>query len=103
MFVSFDACGSLIGGERDQQVVADERFWFAREVHESDFWWPDLAILRTVSTRIVVGIGEDSASQACDRTSRALGIEPTMFPGDHVGFAEDPQASRPGCGRSSTS
>ena len=42
----------------------------------------------------MVGIGEESAGQLCDRTSRALaaalGIEPTMFPGGHIGFAEDP-------------
>ena len=42
----------------------------------------------------MVGIGEESTGQLCDRTSpalaAALGIEPTMFPGDHIGFAEDP-------------
>ena len=46
------------------------------------------------ATRVVVGIGEQSGGQLCDRTSRALaaalGIEPTMFPGGHIGFAEDP-------------
>jgi hypothetical protein len=42
----------------------------------------------------VVGIGEESGGQLCDRTSAALatalGIEPTMFPGGHIGFVEDP-------------
>ena len=41
-----------------------------------------------------MGIGEASAGQLCDRASRALttalGAEPTMFPGGHTGFAEDP-------------
>ncbi len=50
--------------------------------------------LAAAGARVVVGIGEASAGQICDRTSRALaaelGIEPTMFPGGHTGFAEDP-------------
>ena len=58
-------------------------------------WQPDLAALRAAGARVVVGIGEASAGQVCDRTSRALaaelGIEPTMFPGGHTGFAEDPE------------
>lgn len=41
-----------------------------------------------------VGIGEASAGELCDRAGRALaaelGIAPTMFPGGHIGFAEDP-------------
>ena len=41
-----------------------------------------------------MGVGEASAGQLCDRASRALatalGAEPTMFPGGHTGFAEDP-------------
>ena len=49
---------------------------------------------RSAGTRVVVGIGEESAGQVCDRTSRALaaelGTEPAMFPGGHTGFAEDP-------------
>lgn len=50
--------------------------------------------LEPPATRVVVGIGEDSAGEECDRTSRALtaqlGIEPTMFPGGHIGFVDDP-------------
>lgn len=84
----------LFGGERDPQVVADERFWFAHELRASTFWQPDLTALREAPTRVVVGIGEESAGQFCDRTSTtlatALGIEPTMFRGDHTGFADDP-------------
>lgn len=82
----------MFGGERDPQAVADERRWFAHELRETDAWLPDLDALRSVRTRIVVGIGEESAGQACDRVSRALagelGIEPVMFPGDHTGFVE---------------
>ena len=86
----------MFGGRRDPQDVADERRWFAHELRPTTHWRPDLAALRSASTRIVVGIGADSAAQECDRASRALaaalGIEPTMFPGGHTGFAEDPTA-----------
>ncbi|MEU3922026.1 alpha/beta hydrolase [Streptomyces sp. NPDC029004] len=89
-----DACEAMFGGERDRQQVADERRWFEHELRATVRWQPDLAALRSASTRILVGIGVDSAGQSCDRASKALaaalGIEPTMFPGDHTGFAEDP-------------
>lgn len=43
----------------------------------------------------MIGLGEDSKGQSCDRTSRALasalGSEPTMFPGGHVGFVDAPE------------
>jgi pimeloyl-ACP methyl ester carboxylesterase len=86
----------IFGGERDPQQFADERFWFAHELRATTRWVPDIATLRAVSTRIVVGIGEESAGQLCERTSTALtsalGIEPTRFPGGHTGFVEDPAA-----------
>lgn len=84
----------MFGGQRDPQVVATERFWFAHELRPSTWWQPDLAALRDVPARIVVGLGEDSTGQSCDRTSRALatalGTEPTMFPGGHIGFVDAP-------------
>ncbi|GAA2660438.1 alpha/beta hydrolase [Nonomuraea recticatena] len=89
----------MFGGERDPQQVADERRWFAHELRATTHWRPDLDALRATTTRIVVGIGEDSAGQECDRTSRALasalGIEPVMFPGDHTGFADGPEPFLP--------
>lgn len=63
----------MFGGERDPQHVADERRWFAHELRATTHWQPDLALLRSVSTRIVVGIGEDLAEQECDRASRGVG------------------------------
>ncbi|MFB6722176.1 alpha/beta fold hydrolase [Kribbella sp. NPDC056345] len=88
---------AMFGGERDPQVVADERFWFEHEMRESITWQPDIARLSAV--QVVVGIGEDSAGQLCDRTSTALagllGITPTYFPGGHIGFADDPKEFEP--------
>ena len=89
----------MFGGERDPQRAADEYHWFAHEMRPTTHWQPDFAALRSAGTRIVVGIGDDSAGQICDRTSRALatalGIEPTMFPGGHIGFAEEPDRFAP--------
>ena len=82
--------------ERDPQAVADERHFFLHELRATTRWQPDLDVLRAVPTRVVVGLGELSAGELCDRTSRALaaalGTEPTMFPGSHIGFLEDPAA-----------
>ncbi|MFE4663582.1 alpha/beta fold hydrolase [Streptomyces sp. NPDC056716] len=86
----------MFGGERDPRQVADERRWFAHEMRGSTFWQPDTTALRTGATRVVVGIGDDSTGQLCDRTSQALaqalGIEPVMFPGGHTGFVETPDS-----------
>lgn len=84
----------MFGGERDPQQVADERRFFSHELWGTTLMRPDVAALRAGRTRVVVAIGEDSSGQLCDRTSRALagalGTEPTLFPGDHIGFAEEP-------------
>jgi pimeloyl-ACP methyl ester carboxylesterase len=89
----------MFGGDRAPQVVADERRWFAHELRPTVGWRPDLGALRAAAPRIVIGIGEGSAGQLCDRVSRALagvlGIEPVLFPGDHTGFAEDPERFAP--------
>ncbi len=66
------AIEAMFGGERYPQTVADERFWFAHDRVRSTRWQPDIATLRSASTRVVVGIGEDSRGQPCERTSRAL-------------------------------
>jgi hypothetical protein len=80
----------------DPQAAADEHFQYAHMLRPTASWRPDVDVLRAVPTRVVVGIGEASAGQLCDRTSRALaaalGVEPTMFPGDHIGFVGDPDA-----------
>jgi pimeloyl-ACP methyl ester carboxylesterase len=87
---------AMFGGDRDPRVVADERFWFAHELRPSVRWQPDLAVLRATPTRVLIGLGEDSGGELCERTSTALatalGLEPTTFPGGHIGFTEDPAA-----------
>jgi hypothetical protein len=50
--------------------------------------------LRSGQPRIVIGIGDQSTGQLCERTSLALAalldVEPVRFPGGHTGFVEDP-------------
>ncbi|MEV7548177.1 alpha/beta hydrolase [Amycolatopsis sp. NPDC089917] len=52
---------------------------------------PDYEALKASGTRIVLGAGEDSVGQPAHEAAVAaagrLGIEPTRFPGDHIGFA----------------
>jgi pimeloyl-ACP methyl ester carboxylesterase len=78
----------------DPRAVADERFSFEHMERPTTRWRPDLPALRSGSPRIVVGIGEASGGQLCDRTARALattlGTDPVSFPGGHIGFLEDP-------------
>jgi pimeloyl-ACP methyl ester carboxylesterase len=86
----------MFGPDRDPRLLADEHHWFAHEMRATVRFEPDIAALRAAAarTRIVVGIGEQSRGQICDRTSNALaaalGIKPTLFPGGHIGFTEDP-------------
>ena len=85
---------AMFAGEPDPQATADTSYQNRHMLRPTTHWRPDITALRSAATRVVVGIGETSASQLCDRTSRALatalGTEPTMFPGGHTGFAEDP-------------
>jgi len=87
----------MFGGERDPQQVADERYWFAHELRPSVRFLPDVEALR--GSRVVLGIGADSTGQLCDRATRALAakldVEPVLFPGGHIGFADDAAAFAP--------
>jgi len=85
---------AMFPAEPDPQAVADERYQYAHMIRPTTRFVPDVVALRAV--HVLVGLGEASAGQLCDRTSRALagelGTEPTMFPGGHVGFLEEPAA-----------
>jgi pimeloyl-ACP methyl ester carboxylesterase len=87
---------AMFGGEREAADVADERYWFEYELAASTFWEPDLARARASAVRVVPAIGEESAGQLCDRTTRALAValetSPVLFPGDHTGFVDAPEA-----------
>ncbi|MBH0777782.1 alpha/beta fold hydrolase [Nocardia bovistercoris] len=82
----------MFGGDRDPAQVASEKYWFEHEMRATTTWEPDIAALTAAPTRVIVGIGAESAGQICDRTSRALahhlGLDPYVFPGDHTGFVD---------------
>lgn len=84
----------MFGPGRPARQLADERRWFAHELRGTTHWKPDVDTLRHAGDKVVIGIGEDSDGQLCDRASRALGeaigVEPALFPGGHTGFADDP-------------
>ncbi|MBL1077021.1 alpha/beta hydrolase [Nocardia sp. 2] len=86
----------MFGGERDAHALESDRRFFLHEFRPTTDFVPDIDRLRRISTEIVIGIGDESAGQFCDRTSRALGarlgIEPILFPGGHGGFMEQPDA-----------
>ncbi|MFI0411083.1 alpha/beta fold hydrolase [Actinomadura sp. 3N508] len=86
----------MFGGDRDPRQLADERRWFEHELRGTTHWKPDTVALKSVATQVVVGIGANSGGELCDRASRALagalGVEPVLFPGGHIGFTEDPAA-----------
>ncbi|MFC1402998.1 MULTISPECIES: alpha/beta fold hydrolase [Streptacidiphilus] len=86
----------VFGGEKSPEEVGSERFFYLHELRGTAGWVPDLDALRATTDRLVIGIGEASAGQFCDRTSRALAtelkIEPVVFPGGHGGFMENPAA-----------
>lgn len=86
----------MVNADATPQELADEAFQYRNMYRGTVGFRPDIARLTAVSTRVLVGLGEDSAGELCDRTSRALadllGATPTMFPGGHVGFAMDPAA-----------
>ncbi|NES12966.1 MULTISPECIES: alpha/beta fold hydrolase [Micromonospora] len=87
---------AMFGGQPEPQAAADEHFQYVHMIRGTTRFRPDVAALRDGPTRVVVGLGETSTGQVCDRTSRALaaalGAAPALFPGGHIGFVEDPAA-----------
>jgi len=86
----------MVSADATPQELADEAFQYRNMYRGTVGFRPDIARLKAVSTRVLVGLGEDSTGELCDRSSRALadllGTTPTMFPGGHIGFATDPAA-----------
>jgi pimeloyl-ACP methyl ester carboxylesterase len=94
--ISDEEFAAMVPAEPDPQSAADADFQYAHMIRPTTRWEPDFAALRVSTSRILIGIGEASTGQVCDRTSRVLaatlGTEPTVFPGDHIGFVEAPAA-----------
>jgi pimeloyl-ACP methyl ester carboxylesterase len=81
-------------GERGDPLLSD-RSWAISGYR------PDVEALKAASTRVVIGVGEESAGTFTARTAQAtadlLGQEPTVFPSHHGGFTggDGPYAGKP--------
>lgn len=77
------------------RVSGNFEYWLAHGMMPLSLYTPDVAKLKSGGPKIVVAIGEASAGQRIEEMSLALtgklGIQPTPFPGDHMGFG--PQAA----------
>src|SRR5712691_9272540 len=76
------------------QMVANRNRFLAHCLRPVTRYSPNIAALRATPARIVVGRGTSSAGQLAHRTATALaselGTSPVEFPGDHIGFASEP-------------
>ena len=75
---------------------ADDALFFLRMLEPFTRYRPDVEVLRSGTPHVVIGVGETSGAGVAVRSARALaaqlGVEPTVFPGDHGGFLADPEA-----------
>jgi len=70
--------------------------FLAHGVRQISGYRPEVSVLRTGSTRIVVGVGDASRGQLAHRAGVALaerlGASVVHFPGDHAGYGTHPAA-----------
>lgn len=82
-------------GEPSEQDLVDGARFFGHEIGPTTRYVPEVAALRTISSRIFVGIGTESGGLLTYETSTALAERlgrPTVeFPGDHGGFLAHPK------------
>jgi pimeloyl-ACP methyl ester carboxylesterase len=78
------------------RVSGNFEYWLAHGLMPLSLYRPDIDALRKGQPRIVVGIGEQSGGQIIEQMGIALadklGVEPILFPGDHMGFGSHVEA-----------
>lgn len=87
------------GPPPDPEVVREQRrvaeFLLGHLLVTTTGYRPDLAQLRTLGDRLIIGVGAASGDQLARRTAeglaRKLGLTPHEFPGGHAGFLEHPE------------
>lgn len=71
-------------------------FFLAHYLLPITAYQPDIATLRGGSSRVVVGVGEETVGQEAHDTAlglaERLGTEAVAFPGDHLGYVTRPDA-----------
>ncbi|WP_370937027.1 alpha/beta fold hydrolase [Amycolatopsis sp. cg13] len=81
--------------EQGKQMRGNFEVFFGKLMGAIGAWEPDLDELAAAATRIVVAVGDAVGTPAYEAgvgLARALGSEPVRFPGDHGGFAGQPEA-----------
>lgn len=81
--------------EQGKQMRGNFEVFFGKLMGAIGTWEPDLEALAAPDTRIVVAVGKAVGTPAYEAgvgLARALGSEPVRFPGDHGGFAAEPEA-----------
>lgn len=77
------------------QMERNMNFFLAHYALAVATYQPDIAALKAGSTRIVVGVGEDSRGNLAQQCGLALaerlGTPVVMFPGDHGGYMRHPR------------
>ena len=100
---SFPPAGAPDGHAGDQDHAppsakqqADDELFFLRMLKPFTRYQPLIGVLRDGGPRVVIGVGETSgggvARRSADALAERLGTTPTVFPGDHGGFASDPES-----------
>ena len=78
------------------RVSGNFEYWLAHGMLPLSLYEPKIETLRKGKPRIVIGLGEQSKGQPIYEMGTAvaekLGIEPVIFPGDHMGFESDAEA-----------
>ncbi|SFW82507.1 alpha/beta fold hydrolase [Amycolatopsis australiensis] len=78
----------------DPRAEANFAYFFGHLMPATGTYDPDLDALRATSARLVVAVGEKSAGQPAHEAALGLaadlGLHPEPFPGDHGGFAAEP-------------
>ena len=89
-----DKSGVPVPAEPTQQELREAARFFDHELRGTTRYLPVVETLKGGPSRIVIGIGVDSANLLTHKTSTALaellGSAPAEFPGDHGGFMGAP-------------
>jgi pimeloyl-ACP methyl ester carboxylesterase len=82
--------------EQMARMEQNTEFFLAHYLVPITSYQPDLKKLRHGPTQVMVGVGAESEGLETWDTSvalaRGLGIEPVVFPGDHIGMALQPDS-----------
>lgn len=81
--------------EPTEEILATSARFFGHELRDTTRYLPDVAALTAGATRVVISLGVESGHlltyQASIVLAKLLGASPVEFPGEHVGFVDQPK------------